>query len=135
MNSQLLAQDYELVPIDQLHNHPDNPRRGATEHIARSVATHGFYGAVVAQRSTVAFWRAIIAGRQQNANSWRRSPSSGWMWMIELPSKSSSAITGSRISPVTLTTLWPLLFLIYGRKMPWTVRDTTKTIWAICSNL
>jgi len=61
MSSHLLAQDYELVAIDKLHKHPDNPRRGATEQIARSVATHGFYGAVVAQRST----GAILAGNHR----------------------------------------------------------------------
>jgi DNA modification methylase len=58
MSSQLLAQDYELVAIDTLHPHPDNPRRGATDKIARSVATHGFYGVVTAQRST----RYIVVG-------------------------------------------------------------------------
>src|SRR5579863_7903781 len=69
MSSQLLAQNYELVLIDKLHRHPDNPRRGATDQIARSVARHGFYGAVVAQRST----GAILAGNHR----WEAAKSEG----------------------------------------------------------
>lgn len=45
-------QDFELTPIDRLKPHPDNPRRGDLDAIARSIQTNGFYGAVVAQRST-----------------------------------------------------------------------------------
>ena len=69
MSSQLLAQNYELVLIDKLHRHPDNPRRGATDQIARSVARHGFYGAVGAQRST----GAILAGNHR----WEAAKSEG----------------------------------------------------------
>jgi DNA modification methylase len=52
MNSQLLAQDYELVPIGELTPHPENPRKGNLDAIERSIAEHGFYGACVVQRST-----------------------------------------------------------------------------------
>jgi len=46
------AQVYEDVPIDRLREHPSNPRRGNVDVIADSIDEHGFYGAVVAQRST-----------------------------------------------------------------------------------
>ncbi|MFC0041022.1 ParB/RepB/Spo0J family partition protein [Actinomadura rayongensis] len=49
---QLPDQRYEVVPIDQVQPHPDNPRRGDTDAIADSVEANGWYGAVVAQRST-----------------------------------------------------------------------------------
>jgi len=61
MSSQLLAQYYELVPIDRLHTHPENPRRGATESIGKSIASTGFYGTVIAQRST----GAILVGNHR----------------------------------------------------------------------
>jgi DNA modification methylase len=52
MNAKILNQSYELVTIDKLQPHPENPRRGSLPAIAASVAANGFYGAVVAQRST-----------------------------------------------------------------------------------
>lgn len=48
----LLDQKLELVPIGDLKPHPRNPRKGDTVAIAESIAHNGFYGAVVAQRST-----------------------------------------------------------------------------------
>jgi len=42
----------EMVAIDRLRTHPHNPRRGNLEVIGESIAANGFYGAVVAQRST-----------------------------------------------------------------------------------
>lgn len=48
----LLDQSYELVPVGKLEQHPDNPRQGNTEVISESVSANGFYGAIVAQRST-----------------------------------------------------------------------------------
>jgi hypothetical protein len=49
---ELPDQRYEVVPIDQVQPHPDNPRQGDTEAIGESVETNGWYGAIVAQRST-----------------------------------------------------------------------------------
>lgn len=48
----IVSQEYELVPVDRLAPHPDNPRRGNLEVLAESVGENGFYGAIVAQRST-----------------------------------------------------------------------------------
>lgn len=48
----LASQQFELVPISALRMHPDNPRRGDVDAIAESVRANGFYGTVVAQRST-----------------------------------------------------------------------------------
>lgn len=52
MSAGVLDQSYELVPVDDLKPHPDNPRRGNLAVIGESVAANGFYGSVVAQRST-----------------------------------------------------------------------------------
>lgn len=54
-------QQYELVPIGRLQPHPDNPRRGDTEAIGESIEHNGFFGAVIAQRST----RRILAGNHR----------------------------------------------------------------------
>lgn len=45
-------QSYDVVSVDELRQHPQNPRRGDVELIARSIEQNGFYGAVVVQRST-----------------------------------------------------------------------------------
>lgn len=42
----------EQVSLKELRPHPRNPRRGDIDVIARSIEVNGFYGAVVAQRST-----------------------------------------------------------------------------------
>ena len=46
------TQRYEVVPLDRLTPHPDNPRRGSVEDIADSVDANGWYGALVVQQST-----------------------------------------------------------------------------------
>lgn len=50
--AEVLESSYELVALERLQPHPRNPRRGDVEAIAKSVEHNGFYGAVVAQRST-----------------------------------------------------------------------------------
>src|ERR1035438_4270482 len=49
------------VPLDQLRPHPKNPRKGNVPLIAESIMANGFYGAVIAQRST----GHIIAGEHR----------------------------------------------------------------------
>jgi ParB-like chromosome segregation protein Spo0J len=48
----ILAQEWELAPIDKLRPHPRNPRAGDVAAIRESLDAHGFFGALVAQRST-----------------------------------------------------------------------------------
>lgn len=50
--AQLRMQQYEEVGLAQLLPHPQNPNRGDAGAIEESVRTHGFYGAVIVQRST-----------------------------------------------------------------------------------
>lgn len=49
-------QVYEVVKLtgdtDPLKEHPQNPRRGVVEAIAESIDVNGWYGAIVAQKST-----------------------------------------------------------------------------------
>lgn len=52
-----------LEPTSSLTPHPENPRRGATHAIVESIRAHGFYGALIAQRST----RHVIAGNHRLA--------------------------------------------------------------------
>jgi DNA modification methylase len=48
----VVEQRYELVPLDRLAPHPENPRQGDLEALADSIAANDFYGALVVQRST-----------------------------------------------------------------------------------
>ncbi|OGA97824.1 MAG: hypothetical protein A3E79_08875 [Burkholderiales bacterium RIFCSPHIGHO2_12_FULL_61_11] len=45
-------QVYEIVALSELCAHPANPRKGDIAAIRESIGANGFYGAVVAQRST-----------------------------------------------------------------------------------
>jgi ParB-like chromosome segregation protein Spo0J len=57
-----LTQRYDpAVPLDQLTEHPANPRRGDVSVIGESITEHGFYGAVLVQTST----GRIIAGNHR----------------------------------------------------------------------
>lgn len=49
---QLLNPEAVLVPITELRPHPRNPNAGNVDVIAQSITTNGFYGALVAQRTT-----------------------------------------------------------------------------------
>ena len=49
---EVVNEQYESVPIGQLAQHPRNPREGDVGAIVESIQHNGFYGAVVAQRST-----------------------------------------------------------------------------------
>jgi len=68
-----ITQQYEeAVPLAQLTEHPSNPRRGSVQVIADSIEANGFYGAVIAQRSTgfvVAGNHRLKAAREQGLDS------------------------------------------------------------------
>jgi DNA modification methylase len=51
-NRSIINKDLELVPVGELKLHPRNPRRGDVGLIQESILANGFYGAVVAQKST-----------------------------------------------------------------------------------
>lgn len=59
----LQDQTLELVDVGALKPHPSNPRRGDLAAITASIEANGFYGAVVAQRST----GYILAGNHRHA--------------------------------------------------------------------
>lgn len=64
----VLDQDYEVVAVDALTAHPGNPRRGDLLLLSESIASTGFYGAVVAQRSTghvLAGNHRLLAAKEQ----------------------------------------------------------------------
>lgn len=48
----IINRESEIVPVDRLSRHPRNPRRGNVDLIRESIDANGFYGAIVAQRST-----------------------------------------------------------------------------------
>lgn len=47
-----IPQEYRDTPMSQLRLHPRNPRRGNVPRIGKSIEENGFFGAVVAQKST-----------------------------------------------------------------------------------
>jgi ParB-like chromosome segregation protein Spo0J len=57
----LAEQELVELPVDELRTHPANPRRGDVDKIAESIEAHGFYGALIVQRST----NYIIAGNHR----------------------------------------------------------------------
>src|SRR5260370_2158611 len=68
--AKVLAQEYAPeVPIEKLAPHPENPRQGDLDLIEESIAENGFYGAVVAQRST----GYILAGNHR----WKAAKAEG----------------------------------------------------------
>lgn len=54
-------EQYELVTLDKLTTHPANPRQGDIGAVVASIEAHGFYGALVVQRST----GRILAGNHR----------------------------------------------------------------------
>jgi hypothetical protein len=46
------------IPVEKIHEHPDNPRRGDDRSVGESIGKSGFFGAILVQRST----GNIIAG-------------------------------------------------------------------------
>lgn len=57
-----IDQEYEVVPIGSIQEHPDNPRRGVVEAIDESIEHNGWYGACVVQRST----KYILVGNHRH---------------------------------------------------------------------
>lgn len=57
----IINETIEQVPIGSLQPHPRNPRRGDVGAIQASIGHHGFYGTVVAQRSS----GRILAGNHR----------------------------------------------------------------------
>lgn len=52
---------YEVVPIDEIRTHPDNPRRGDLDRLGASIARNGFFAPCIVQRST----GLILAGNHR----------------------------------------------------------------------
>ncbi len=50
--SRVINAGYEVVPLDKVRLHPRNPNRGEVGEIAESIRHNGFFGAIVAQRSS-----------------------------------------------------------------------------------
>jgi len=59
----------ELAPLDTVRPHPRNPRQGDTGAIHESIEANGFYGAIIAQKST----GFILAGNHR----WQAAQQSG----------------------------------------------------------
>ena len=72
----VVPQETTTVSIRKLKQHPKNPRRGNVKAIRASIDVHGFYGAIVAQRSTghilAGNHRCIAAKRTGGVSSGRR---------------------------------------------------------------
>ncbi len=58
---QILSQQSELVPVEHLVVHPDNPNEGDLRAVMDSIRAHGFWGTVIANRRT----RHVLAGNHR----------------------------------------------------------------------
>lgn len=70
----IVNESIELVAVERLEPHPRNPRKGNLEVVRESIRTNGFFGAVVAQKST----GYILAGNHR----WQAARDNG---MPEVP--------------------------------------------------
>jgi ParB/RepB/Spo0J family partition protein len=61
MAAEIMPHRYEVLPVDSVTPHPDNPRRGDLDAIADSIETTGFFGALLVQDST----RYILVGNHR----------------------------------------------------------------------
>lgn len=59
--TEMVQQEYEVVAIDEVHPHPDNPNSGDLDLIGESISENGWYGAVIVQRSS----GRILAGNHR----------------------------------------------------------------------
>ena len=50
--ARIVNADHEMVGVDDLTTHPGNPRRGDLAAVKASIEVNGFYGTIVAQRSS-----------------------------------------------------------------------------------
>lgn len=66
---EVLNDYYALVSVDDLLEHPQNPRKGDIDAITASIINNGFYGAVVAQKTT----KRILAGNHR----WKAARAAG----------------------------------------------------------
>lgn len=57
----ILSQASELVPVEHLTQHPDNPNKGDIRAVMDSIREHGFWGTVIANRKT----RHVLAGNHR----------------------------------------------------------------------
>ncbi len=67
----IINESVEMVSLDKLSPHPSNPRKGNVQDLARSFQVNGFYGVIVAQRSTghiLAGNHRLMAAREEGAD-------------------------------------------------------------------
>lgn len=68
-----IEQEFDpAIPVSTLSEHPENPRRGDSKAVNESIATNGFYGAILVQRSTgrvLAGHTRLKAAKQSGATS------------------------------------------------------------------
>jgi hypothetical protein len=68
-----IEQEFDpAIPVSSLEEHPENPRRGDAKAVNESIATNGFYGAILVQRSTgrvLAGHTRLKAAKQSGATS------------------------------------------------------------------
>src|SRR5215469_2608684 len=73
------AQSFEPdAQLAELVDHPDNPREGDDDAVAESIEVNGFYGVILAQRST----RRILFGHTRRRNLQAAGATTGpVMWL------------------------------------------------------
>lgn len=76
----------ELVDIDQLRPHPDNPRNGDQEFINNSVATHGVFRTIVVSSDDV-----VLAGNHTYAGALEEGETQLWISRVPFEHTSEQA--------------------------------------------
>jgi ParB-like chromosome segregation protein Spo0J len=70
LSEERIVTEAEIVPINSIKPHPDNPRKGNVAMIAESLRVNGQYNTILVHRPT----RLVIAGN----HTWKAAKSLGW---------------------------------------------------------
>ena len=74
----ILQESIEMVEVDSLEPHPENPRVGDIGAIINSMRTNGFFGALIAQKSTR---RVLVGNHRLHAATWLKMPEVPVIWI------------------------------------------------------
>jgi len=74
----MLTQEFEQTPVSKLKVHPRNARKGVVSSIAESIDHNGFFGTIVAQRST---GHILVGNHRYLAAKERKMDSVPVMWV------------------------------------------------------
>ena len=98
----ILQESIEMVDTDSIDPHPENPRVGDIGAIINSMRTNGFFGALIAQKST----RHVLVGNHRlHAATWLKMPQVPVIWVdVDDVKAKKIMLADNRVSDLEATT-------------------------------